>query len=80
MKTKKVKLLLNTLLIVSAIFSQAQAQNFVWAKSMGGTGLEFGTSTAVDGLGNVYTTGYFNNTVDFDPGVGVFNLTSAGFD
>ena len=30
---------------------------------------------AVDASGNVYTTGLFNETVDFDPGVGTFNIT-----
>jgi len=35
---------------------------------------------AVDyaGSGAVYTTGHFTGTVDFDPGGGTFNLTSAG--
>jgi hypothetical protein len=51
--------------------------NFVWAKAVGSKGLDYGTSVAVDGSGNVYTTGLFYYTVDFDPGVGVFNLTSA---
>jgi hypothetical protein len=27
---------------------------------------------------DVYITGYFQNNVDFDPGAGIFNLTSAG--
>jgi len=52
------------------------AGNFLWAKSMGGTDNDYGFSTTVDGLGNVYTTGTFHNTVDFDPNSGVSNLTS----
>jgi hypothetical protein len=52
--------------------------NFLWAKSMGGTGNERGYDLAVDSNGNVYSTGYFSNTVDFDPSNGIFNLTSAG--
>ena len=52
--------------------------NFVWAKAMSGTNTEEGISIALDGAGNVYTTGYFQGTVDFDPGAGIFNLTSSG--
>jgi hypothetical protein len=52
--------------------------NFVWATSMGGTGADFGNSIALDATGNVYTTGYFQNTADFDPGSGTFNLSSFG--
>ena len=52
--------------------------NLLWARSMGGTGSERGNSITTDALGNVYTTGWFQNTVDFDPGSGVFNLTSNG--
>ena len=54
------------------------AGNFVWAKQMGGPGGDFGFPIAVDAAGNVYTTGPFPGTADFDPGPGVFNLTSAG--
>ena len=52
------------------------AGNFVWVRQMGGTGSGQGNDVAVDGSGNVYTTGNFSGTADFDPGAGVFNLTS----
>ena len=56
------------------------AGNFVWARNMGGTSGDFdvGLGVIVDAAGNVYTTGYFNGTADFDPGAGTANLTSAG--
>jgi hypothetical protein len=56
------------------------AGNFVWAKQLGGTSDELGHSIAVDASGNVYTTGEFQGTVDFDPGAASFNFTSAGLD
>lgn len=54
--------------------------NFVWACTMGspsGAGSE-SRGISVDGSGNVYTTGWFNGTADFDPYPSVFNLTTAG--
>lgn len=51
--------------------------NFMWAKAMGGSGPDVGFSIALDAMNNVYTTGYFENTADFDPGTGTFTLTSA---
>jgi len=53
--------------------------NFVWAKSLGGVGYDSGEAIAVDDVGNVYLAGEFSDTVDFDPGPGTDNLTSAGF-
>lgn len=52
--------------------------NFIWAKQMGGTSYAGGESLIIDALGNIYTTGYFYGTTDFDPGAGTFNLTSSG--
>jgi gliding motility-associated-like protein len=52
--------------------------NFLWAKRIGGAGSGESNSISSDPLGNTYITGYFNNTVDFDPEAEVFNLTSAG--
>jgi hypothetical protein len=50
----------------------------LWARSVGGTGADEGLDVVVDGTGNVFTTGTFEVTVDFDPGAGTANLTSAG--
>lgn len=54
------------------------AGNFVWAKSIGGHLSEFATSIAIDVSGNIYLTGYYQDTVDFDPGKGIFNQISNG--
>lgn len=51
--------------------------NFLWAKKMGGTSGDTGSFIDADLLGNVYTSGYFYNTVDFNPGTGVATLTTA---
>src|SRR5690554_5309713 len=50
---------------------------FQWIKTFEG-GTCFPASISVDPNGDVYTTGYFSGTVDFDPGAGTVNLTSTG--
>lgn len=65
------------LLLISALMGTgAFSQNLHWAKGMGSSGDDFGLSVATDAAGNVYTTGIFENTADFDPGPGTFNLTA----
>lgn len=54
--------------------------NFVWAKARGGMGRDVTLSIVVDGASNVYTTGWFRNTADFDPSPDTYDLTSAGAD
>jgi gliding motility-associated-like protein len=52
--------------------------NLIWAKHFGGPGDTGASPTIieVDKNNNVFVCGAFNNTVDFDPGPGTFNLTS----
>jgi len=68
-------LLLATLLLLSTALA---AQHFAWAHSMGSNGRNEGISICVDNSGNVYTTGFFEDSMDFDPGAGTYMLKSAG--
>ncbi|MBP6428312.1 MAG: T9SS type A sorting domain-containing protein [Bacteroidia bacterium] len=52
--------------------------NTIWAKQVGGIGYERADALVTDNVGNIYVTGFFNNTVDFDPGAGVVNLAASG--
>jgi gliding motility-associated-like protein len=52
--------------------------SFVWVRQIGGTGDDNGNKLSLDPSGNIYLTGYFENTVDFDPGPSNLNFTSAG--
>jgi Secretion system C-terminal sorting domain/Beta-propeller repeat len=56
----------------------SHAQNFGMVKQFGGTSNDAIYGIAVDAFGNIYSCGAFNGTSDFDPGPGIYNLTSAG--
>jgi hypothetical protein len=51
---------------------------FIMARQMGGAGLEKAHAIDTDTAGNIYTSGYFAESADFDPGSSDFVLTSAG--
>lgn len=51
-----------------------------WAHSIGGIVNDQGLSVVTDNSGNIYTTGYFQNSADFDPGTSVFPLTATAED
>lgn len=52
--------------------------NLVWAKSIGGAANEEAFSIHIDNTGDIYVAGYFQQTVDFDPGAGLFEITAIG--
>jgi len=54
------------------------AQNFQWANGIGGMDTDIGYGVAVDDTGNVYFTGYFQGTADFDPSANTAFLNSPG--
>jgi hypothetical protein len=55
---------------------------FVWAQQIGGPGNEQANAVTVDAMGNIYLTGFFDGTTDFNPdptaGTGDFFLTTNG--
>lgn len=51
--------------------------NYLWAVNIGGSGSDSPYGLYVT-ANDIVLCGYFNNTVDFDPGLGVFEQTSAG--
>jgi hypothetical protein len=54
------------------------ASNFIWAKNFDGTGSS-GSAVNVDALNNIYLTGSFSDTTDFDFGPNTFNFNPNGF-
>lgn len=53
----------------------AQAPNYAWNYAAGSTWIDEPLCVAVDDSGNVYATGRFSDTVDFDPGPGVTSFS-----
>ncbi|XZF14587.1 T9SS type A sorting domain-containing protein [Chitinophagaceae bacterium MMS25-I14] len=54
------------------------AGNYLWTKQITGPDVESIAAIALDSTGNIYTAGYFDQTVDFDPGPGTASRTSTG--
>jgi len=72
----------NLFLFIAFIFcyTSGNAQTFNWAKNIGGAAYDHVSSTATDAQGNLIISGAFEGTVDFDPGVSVYNLTAINAD
>lgn len=54
------------------------AGDFLWAKRIGNNNGDYSWDLVLDAMNNVYITGQFFGTVDFNPGAGTSNMTSAG--
>jgi len=54
--------------------------DLVWAISFGGNGPDNSKSIYIDDNNNIYLTGFFSGTVDFNPGVDTNLATADGFD
>lgn len=58
-----------------------QSGAFIWANKIGGAGTkEVANAVTTDNNGNIFVSGTFSGTTDFDYGTGVTNLTSSGDD
>jgi hypothetical protein len=51
---------------------------YKWSKKMGGIGSDGGSGIAVHNAENIYLAGYFSNTMDFNPSIGIANRVSTG--
>lgn len=62
------------------IFKADSLGNFLWVKQLQGDSSQDAVyDIEISSInGELYITGQFTNTVDFDPGAGVYNLTSSG--
>lgn len=52
--------------------------NLLWAKGIGGSGSDYGQFVVTDSSNNVYIVGNYNDSIDFDPGIGVHTLGTNG--
>ena len=49
---------------------------FLWARAIGSASYDVANTIAVNNNNDVYLTGYYNDTTDFDPNAGVYILTN----
>ncbi|OYT12178.1 MAG: hypothetical protein B6I18_01585 [Bacteroidetes bacterium 4572_112] len=73
---KKVRIIIVILCFSNILIAQTPVLD--WTYKIGASSWDLGWSTTIDNSGNIYFTGEFSDTVDFDPGIGVENLISAG--
>jgi hypothetical protein len=60
------------------VIKYSAAGTFSWAKAVAGNNYEYINSMAVNAAGELYLGGYFNGTIDADPGAAVVSYASSG--
>ena len=73
-KMKIFSVLIYILLFYTKSF--CQVPNLKWAQAIGSKYYDHVFAVCTDSKGNVYSTGFFSDTVDFDPGAGTYYLIS----
>ncbi len=52
--------------------------DFIWAKNIGGVNNDRPSSLLTDQYNNIYLTGYFQDSIDIDPGLNIQTINSTG--
>lgn len=65
-------------LLVSKMYGQQTT--FEWAFGVGNTGIDRSNEIAYDSFGNIYISGFFENSIDMDHGPGEHWLTATGIE
>ncbi|HZV71133.1 MAG TPA: SBBP repeat-containing protein [Saprospiraceae bacterium] len=60
------------------VLKLTNAGEYQWARRIGGDGKDEPQSIVIDASNNIYVTGYFSETVDFDPGPNTESHVSKG--
>ncbi len=69
--------------VLTILFFRCAAQvppAIEWANAGGSAYGDWGSAVVADSMGNVYTTGVFQDVVDFDPSPAVYTLSANGYD
>jgi len=63
-------------LMMTSVYAEGE---LIWSRAIGGQGTDMGYGITVDAQDQIYTTGSFSGTVDFDPAETTATLSSDGF-